>query len=300
LEGATETSRDGVARTRPPASRECLACGGETSRPLFEKGGRRFLRCPDCGYVRLEPLPTVEELEAHYAWTYAEGPYAVFAAADDVRAFIARDRLVSLGASLPEGPWLDVGASTGAFVRVAREAGRDARGIELSEAAVDAARMAGLPVERARIEDWEPAEPLAAVTAFDVIEHLLDPRVLPERARRWLRPGGVLALTLPDIGSPVARAMGRHWFFYAPNDHFHYFDRASIARFLGRHGFRVERVATAAKPLTPDYVAGQIEVFYPPLAAASRLVRLLPRGLRERTIHVPVGEMLVVARRSEA
>lgn len=300
MDGATETSRDAVAGSRPAPGRACLACGGETSRALFEKGGKSFLRCPDCGYVRLEPLPTIEELEAHYAWTYAEGPYAVFAAAEDVRSFIARDRLASLGRSLPEGPWLDVGASTGAFVRAAREAGHDARGIELSEAAVAAATRSGLPVERARIEDWEPSEPLAAVTAFDVLEHLLDPTVLPERVRRWLRPDGVLALTLPDIGSPVARAMGRHWFFYAPNDHFHYFDRASIARFLARHGFRAERIVTAAKPLTPAYVAGQVEVFYPPLAAASRLVRLLPRGLRERTIHVRVGEMLVVARRSDA
>ncbi|MEY4948429.1 MAG: hypothetical protein RL698_640 [Pseudomonadota bacterium] len=280
--------------------RGCLVCGGRASRPLFEKGGKRFLRCPACGFVRLEPLPTVEELAAHYAWTYAEGPYAVFAAADAIRSFIARDRLASLGGALPVGPWLDVGASTGAFVRAAREAGHDARGIELSEAAVRTARAAGLPVEQARLEEWEPAEPLAAVTAFDTIEHLLDPTTLPERAHRWLRPGGMLALTLPDIGSPIARVLGKHWFFYAPHDHFHYFDRSTIARFLEARGFRVERIATAAKPLTPDYVAGQVEVFYPALAAGAGLLRRLPRSLRERTIHVPVGEMLVLARRSDA
>ena len=82
--------------------------------------------------------------------------------------------------------------------------------------------------------------------------------------------------------------------------HFHYFDRSTIARFLEARGFRVERIATAAKPLTPDYVAGQVEVFYPALAAGAGLLRRLPRSLRERTIHVPVGEMLVLARRSDA
>ena len=138
------------------------------------------------------------------------------------------------------------------------------------------------------------------MTAFDTIEHLLDPTTLPERAHRWLRPGGMLALTLPDIGSPIARVLGKHWFFYAPHVHFHYFDRSTIARFLEARGFRVERIATAAKPLTPDYVAGQVEVFYPALAAGAGLLRRLPRSLRERTIHVPVGEMLVLARRSDA
>lgn len=278
------------------AALPCRVCGGDRARWRFAKGGRDFFSCAGCGFTWLEPLPTVDEIASHYAWTYSEGPYAVFAAAEDVRALIARDRLESLGA-LPVGPCLDVGASTGAFVAAARDAGLDARGIELSADAVRAAQAAGRPVEQARIEDWEPAEPLALVTAFDVIEHLLDPGVLLDRARRWLRPDGLLAMTLPDIGSPVARLLGRHWFFYAPNDHFHYFDRATIARLLVAHGFRVERIATAAKPLTLAYVANQVEVFYPPLAGASRALRRLPAGLLGRRLRVPVGEMLVLARR---
>ena len=159
------------------------------------------------------------------------------------------------------------------------------------------ARDAGLPVERARIEEYTPPRALGAVTAFDTIEHLLDPAVLLRQAHRWLAPGGVLALTLPDIGSAAARVLGRFWYFYAPLDHFHYFDRHTIARLLATHGFRVERVVPATKPLTLDYVARQIEVFYPPLSPAASLLRRLPAGARVRPIRIPVGEMLVVARR---
>ncbi|HZR82449.1 MAG TPA: class I SAM-dependent methyltransferase [Candidatus Binatia bacterium] len=275
----------------------CRVCGGADRRLLFRKGGRDFQRCTGCGFVWLEPLPTVDELERHYAWTYTEGPYTVFAAADDIRALIARERLAALAGAMPGGPWLDVGASTGAFVAAARAAGHDARGIELSEAASAAARAAGLPVERARLEEWDPPAPLAAVTAFDTIEHLLDPAALPERARRWLIPGGTLVLTLPDVASGAARFLGKRWYFYAPNDHFHYFDRRTIARFLARHGFRVERVARATKPLTLAYVSRQIEVFYPPLAAVGHALRRLPESWLSRTLRVPVGEMLVIARR---
>ena len=246
---------DGAAAHGP-----CRVCGTAGGVPQFEKGGKTFLLCRTCGFVWLEPLPTLEELQAHYAWTYEEGPYAVFAAADEIRRLIARERLAGLGSALDRGPVLDVGASTGAFVAEARDAGHDATGIELSEAAVRLARDAGLPVERARIEEYTPPRALGAVTAFDTIEHLLDPAVLLRQAHRWLAPGGVLALTLPDIGSAAARVLGRFWYFYAPLDHFHYFDRHTIARLLATHGFRVERVVPATKPLTLDYVARQIEV----------------------------------------
>lgn len=297
LDLATPTSKRGSVHGAPALSRTCRLCESAETRVRFRKGGKDFLRCNACGFLWLDPLPTVDELAAHYRWTYSEGPYTVFAAADDVRSLIARERLATIRTALGDGPCLDVGASTGAFVAAARAAGIDACGIELSATAAQAARDAGLPVENARLEDFEPPSPLAAVTAFDTIEHLLDPAALLDRAHRWLAPGGVLALTLPDIGSPAARVLGKRWYFYAPKDHLHYFDRATIARLLDKHGFRIERIEPAYKPLTLGYLARQIEVFYPTLAPAGRLLRALPARWLERTIRAPVGEMLVVARR---
>src|SRR5439155_16060399 len=166
-----------------------------------------------------------------------------------VRQLIARHRLASLRPLLGTGPCLDVGAATGSFVAAARAAGIEAEGIERSTEAAAAAQRAGLPVYATRLEDFAPARPYRALTAFDLIEHLLDPTALLERARAWLVPGGLLALTLPDIGSAPARLLGRRWYFYAPRDHFHYFDRRTIARLLVARGFRVERIARVTKPL---------------------------------------------------
>jgi len=245
----------------------------------------------------LEPLPSRAELDAHYAWTYGEGPYTVFAAAEEVRGLVARDRLATLRPLLGAGPCLDIGASTGSFVAAARGGGVETEGIELSPEAAAAAQHAGLPVRAAHLEDFEPALPYHAITAFDVIEHLLDPTVLLLRAHAWLAPGGLLALTLPDVGSAAARLLRRWWYFYAPRDHFHYFERRTIGKLLAAHGFRVERIARATKPLTLGYVAREIEVFYPALGRAARLLDRLPASLRGRPIRLPLGEMLVVARR---
>ncbi|HZP40555.1 MAG TPA: class I SAM-dependent methyltransferase [Candidatus Binatia bacterium] len=273
----------------------CLVCAGTRRRPRFRKGGRAFVACAGCGFTRVEPLPSPEELERHYAWTYEQGPYAVFAAADHVRTLVARARLAALRPLLGTGPILDVGASTGSFVAAARAAGVAAEGIERSERAVALARLHDLPVRLARLEDFAPAAPYAAVTAFDVIEHLLDPGVLLARARAWLAPGGTLALTLPDGRSAAARLLGRAWWFYAPDDHFHYFDRRTIVVFLARHGFRVAHATSWRKPLPLAYVLAAGAAFYPRLARAVAPVAGLARRLGDPALRLPVGEMLVVA-----
>ena len=152
-------------------------------------------------------------------------------------------------------------------------------------------------MHHAGVEDFTPAAPYDAVTAFDVLEHLREPRAFLDRLRGWLAPGGTLALTLPDVSSVYPRLlMGRHWFYYAPSDHLHYFDPRTITRLLGDHGFADTRVGRAYKPLTLSYVALQLRQFTPLLGrVATVLAGTLPSALRERPIRFYIGEMMVVA-----
>ena len=111
------------------------------------------------------------------------------------------------------------------------------------------------------------------ITAFDVLEHLRDPRVFLRRLRSWLRDDGRLVLTLPDVSSFYARwLMRRHWFFYLPNEHLYYYD-----------------------PRT-RYAAANLRNFNAGLGGiASALVAVLPEALAARAIPMYVGEMMVFA-----
>jgi 2-polyprenyl-3-methyl-5-hydroxy-6-metoxy-1,4-benzoquinol methylase len=285
-----------VAKRAPAA---CVLCGGTRRRRRFEKSGWDFVACGDCGLVSLDPLPTAVELAAHHEASYRDGGYAGFAAADAERTAIAEDRLARLRSLVPGGRWLDVGCSTGAFVAAAVHAGLAAEGLEVSSVAVRAARARGLVVHQGTPESFTPGGPLAAVTAFDVIEHLPDPLGFARRVRAWLARDGVLAMTLPNITSVTARAMGRHWFYYAAPDHVHYFTPVTIRRLLVDAGFTAIDVRAATKPLSLDYATEQLGRLTPALAPVARALRaVMPSGLRRRLWRLPIGEMLVTARPS--
>ena len=275
----------------------CLVCRGTRARVLFRKGGKDFVRCEACGFVWLDPMPTAAEVGAYYEQSYRAGIYEPYAAADTIRRLIAEHRLAAIGPHARPGRWLDVGAATGHFVEAAARTGIAAEGCELSESAVARARARGLTIHHTAVEDFTPAAPYDTITAFDVLEHLREPRVFLDRLRGWLAPSGTLALTLPDVSSIYPRLlMRRHWFYYAPSDHLHYFDPRTITRLLADHGFAGARVTRAYKPLTLAYIALQLEQLTPALGrVAGLLVRAVPRALRERPIRCYIGEMMVVA-----
>src|SRR5690606_35735445 len=78
-----DAGRAARGRRMSEASTPCVVCGATETKKLFEKGGRDFVRCTECGLVRLDPLPSVEEIAAYYAAAYDGGFYSSFVEADD-------------------------------------------------------------------------------------------------------------------------------------------------------------------------------------------------------------------------
>lgn len=280
-------------------SARCLLCGATEARPLFVKGSKTFLRCRACGLEWLDPMPTPEEIDRYYEWAYREGIYAPYAEAGEIRRLIAEHRLGVIRPLARAGRWLDVGCATGHFVEAAAATGMAAEGLDVSPGAVERARARGLTAHLSKVEDFVPPAAYDTITAFDVIEHLLDPRAFVDRLRSWLAPGGTLVLTLPDVGSIYPRLlMGRHWFYYLPSDHLFYFDPRTIARLLDERGFMVRRVMRAYKPLTIDYIVPQLHIFNPWLGrVAGALARLVPERLSRRPWQCYIGEMMAIGER---
>jgi O-antigen chain-terminating methyltransferase len=101
------------------------------------------------------------------------------------------------------GPVLDVGCGRGEFLELCREAGIEARGIDIDPAMVGRCREAGLVVEQADALAHLgalPAGSLGGIFCAQVIEHLPVEALiaLVRLAHRALRPGGVLLCETPN------------------------------------------------------------------------------------------------------
>ena len=99
----------------------------------------------------------------------------------------------------PAGPIADIGAGNGYVSLALQRAGFDVIVMEPGTTGARNARSRGLdPVVCATLEDAEllPGS-LEAVGLFDVVEHIRDDIAFLRTARRALRPGGRLYLTVP-------------------------------------------------------------------------------------------------------
>ena len=192
---------------------------------------------------------------------------------------------------------LDVGAAGGSFLAVARERGYEPLGCEPSAWMCAFAREHyGLELHPGTIFDMPvPPGSVDLLTLWDVIEHTPDPKAVLERAHRLLAPGGVLAMSYPDYGSLIARAMGRRWVFCL-TVHLYYFDPRTMGEMLRRTGFSPLRFRPHLQTLELGYVARRAAPYLGPLGG------LATGGVAlARLEHVPlrywVGQTLVVARK---
>jgi SAM-dependent methyltransferase len=193
---------------------------------------------------------------------------------------------------------LDVGAAGGSFLAVAREGGYEPLGCEPSSWMCSFAREHyGLELHPGTIFDM-PVRPASVdlLTLWDVIEHTPDPKAVLEKAHELLAPGGVLAMSYPDHGSLVARAMGRRWVFLL-TVHLYYFDPRTMGEMLRRTGFSPLRFRPHLQTLELGYVARRAAPYLGPLGrlatGAVGLVRLDHAPLRYW-----VGQTLVVAKKA--
>lgn len=255
----------------------CPACGHEDPRPVFVKQGVQHSRCRGCGVVFAAPdrNPNLENALSEYDAAYLQ--YLSPGPADDANFAAQLTWMRQLGPVT--GPLLDIGCGSGKWVRYLRSVGVEAYGLEPSAALArhflpesdlfaTGTVTDDLPITRRTYE---------VLTAFDVLEHVADPREFLARCAALVRPGGRLYLSTPDVGSAPARLLGRRWHFYNPY-HLCLFDRGSVGRLAIASGLRLTHFARRGRLRSVGYVlryAFDYLLGRPSPAVAARLDRVM-------------------------
>jgi 2-polyprenyl-3-methyl-5-hydroxy-6-metoxy-1,4-benzoquinol methylase len=229
--------------------------------------------------------------------------YYVKTAREDARSFAKRLDLIQRHlVPAPGRPprLLELGCGPGTFMRVAKDRGWTVRGVDLNAESVGHCHRAGLDVVCGTFPDAAFAGQRYDVAVMsDFIEHVTDPLAVLAAVREHLEPGGMVFITTPDVGSPLARAAGGRWPHLKPVEHLTYFSRGTIRALLARAGFEVVVLRSMGRVRNLGLALERLEHFSWRLSRVGRA--LVPRAVAER-VHVPLNpgdEMAVLARRGD-
>jgi SAM-dependent methyltransferase len=235
----------------PNCDHRCLACGGTLAADSVLAGqdlmhgipGRYEIHeCPSCGSGTTLPVADADEIAGYYpAATYApyrqpRGPLAV-AMRTMQRARDRRFPLSSLRNGAP-GTLLDVGCGRGDLAASWIAAGWSAFGVEPSPDAAETARQRGIETLLGTLDTvtLAPASFDAAVFRHS-LEHVPDPRSDLEKVNAALRPGGRVAVILPNWSSWQRRVFKERWFPLELPRHRTHFTASGLKAALERAGF---------------------------------------------------------------
>ena len=221
----------------PHAAATCELCGRTgQAEPLYPR--QSIVRCPSCGLIYYDGSVNPQAI---YQSRYFKGEeYRDYVADKPTlqRNFLRRiERLRRLR---PGGRLLELGCAYGFFLELA---GRhwDAAGVDLAEDGVRHAReklaVNAVCADFLAMDDQPNAYDV--ICLWDTIEHLTHPVRVLRKAARWLKPGGVCAVTTGDVGSVVARARREKWRQIHPPSHVFYFSRDTLSRAMEAAGLEV-------------------------------------------------------------
>src|SRR4051812_23490987 len=156
----------------------------------------RLVACRECGLVYRNPTERAFEVESIYARDcpareLLEALHKTQRASYGGQARRLR-RLLPRGAEV-----LEVGSYVGAFLAAARDEGLTAIGIDINPAVNKFTRSLGFPVRDGELQSTE-ADRVDAIAIWNTFDQLSDPRGVMVASSARLKPGGILAIRVPN------------------------------------------------------------------------------------------------------
>ena len=126
------------------------------------------------------------------------------------------------------GTLLDIGSGTGDFLKLAKDNGWEAKGVEPNAAARNLAKQKNLEVFETI--DVLSGQTYDVITLWHVLEHLPNLELATQKIAHLLKPGGTLVVAVPNFNSYDAKYYKRYWAAYDTPRHLWHFSKTSMAK----------------------------------------------------------------------
>lgn len=235
----------------------CNFCGADDTEVvnhgpdlLLQKPGDFYLvRCRRCGLIYQNPQMSQEELVIHYPQEYLPYQQDEIARPSAVTQLSRQHALKRLCDRVTRyrpqhGCLLDVGCATGSFLFAMQQRGWQVQGVEpVAHAAAQARQVFGLEVFVGLLEKAAyPDATFDVVTLWDVLEHVADVQSTLAEVARILKPGGLLAFSVPNPASLEARLFGANWLGWERPRHLTLIPPTLVPAYLEKVGLSFLRI----------------------------------------------------------
>jgi 2-polyprenyl-3-methyl-5-hydroxy-6-metoxy-1,4-benzoquinol methylase len=223
-------------KSQPMITRHCPSCSASHAHRLWDKGGVPYVRCLPCGMVyanRVDAAFATGKFYNDRADGFYLSPTKLEADYDPIRF---KREWALFRKWVPQGKVLDVGCSTGGFLKGLAGSDYELFGNDVSKGALEQASRVGIQVMPQPFLDIPPANSgFDAVTFWAVLEHVMEPRAFLEQAAQQLRVGGICIMLVPNLHSLVIRLLGSRYRYVVP-EHINFFSPTTLTAMVERMG----------------------------------------------------------------
>jgi SAM-dependent methyltransferase len=136
------------------------------------------------------------------------------------------------------------------------------------------------------------------VSMMDLFEHVRNPNAILDKVHKLLKVGGYTIIYTANSLSVSRFLLGKNWYYFAAV-HLFIFSPRNIKKILQRHGFDIVKIKPFPKHFNVDYLIAMFTLTNLPFKSMClRILRLIPKFLRNVNIPILVGEMFVLAKKS--
>ncbi len=138
---------------------------------------------------------------------------------------------------------LDIGSGWGDFLKVLEAAKTPYLGLENDRQKLKKLQQQGLNCQDKTLTQLiKEKQTFAAITCFQVVEHIKNPVSFLKEVKQLLKEKGILILTTPNHNSPLRKLKKAKWSVYNYPDHHLFFSKETLKQTLIKAGFKEKNI----------------------------------------------------------
>ncbi len=259
------------------SNKTCINCEGTSFIPLyrFPKINKMIVKCEYCNILSLEPKPTEEELKGIYDGGYFNNNKLLSNKVTGIYGYVDyiserlnkqngyKKNVQYINRYQIKGPnkskLLDLGCGLGHFLDIAYDYGHDVSGVEFNNSAIEYIKNR-YTYKIQTVDEFENSkETYDVITAYDVIEHVLDPVKTLHQLSSKVKTNGLLVILTTQARSITSRILGKRLEdFRRTSEHIYFFSPKNLSELLSKYGFEVLKVQSQGHSFQLDMLCQRI------------------------------------------